>query len=310
MPVYDRPPPLSGADSAGVDSPDGSTDGDRAIRPRLYVEDCAGFAEALADEGDCDRARTEYLRVVFLGRTPELRFWAHMRIASCFYRNQAWEAGMQEFRQAAAHGAAPADRNLARFMAAGSAFNVRDYELCRDLLERISLTGTDAATACIEVDEEPAAVTREHQLFLEGLCLMGLADWDRAAGCFDDAANLCPQSASRERARFLADQSQRGRGLPGRSPAIAAIMSTLLPGSGQMYSGRFQDGLRHLIFDGLLIYSVYWLAEEDNYAGTYLAAGITLPFYVGNVVGAKRSAEWFNSAARADFIGDSINATR
>ncbi len=339
MPVYDRSPPLAGAptldrrytgnsadaDSAGADPAHAdSADTDsvgadssyadpvcvETLRPRLYLEDCAGFAEALADEGDCERAATEYLRVAYLGRTPELRFWAHMRIGSCLYANEIWDAAAAEFRDAAGSGSVSAERSLARFMAAGSYFNALDYDLCSDLLSRVDFSERQSDADCVEAGGDGTEVTREHWLFLKGLSLMGLADWAGAAGSFEEVLAACPRSLNRDRAVFLAGQANLGPGLPHRSPTAASVFSAVIPGSGQMYSGRFTDGLRHLIFDGLLIYTVYWLAREENYTGAYLVAGITIPFYVGNIVGAKRSAEWFNSTKRTEFIRDSINATR
>ena len=54
--------------------------------------------------------------------------------------------------------------------------------------------------------------------------------------------------------------------------------------------------------DGILIWSVYRLFDSGSYGGGYLLAGFAIPFYAGNVVGAKRSAEQFNSAERVAYV--------
>ncbi len=306
--MYDRPPPLDSA-VPGSMAAAGDSAGKEPDQSRERLEHYAGFADALAEMGDCERAATEYLRAAYLAQTPDFRFWARMRIGSCLYGQRLWEPATVEFREAASLSTEAPDRDLARFLAAGSAFNGLDYSLCSDLLESFDSPRLRMDAACMHADQREGKVTREHWLFLNGLCLMGLEDWEDAARSFGEVPEACPRSPNAERAAFLAGRARQGPELPGRSPTAAAIFSAVVPGSGQMYSGRARDGLRHLIFDGLLIYTVYWLAREENYAGAYLVAGITLPFYVGNIMGAKRSAEWFNHAKRTEFIRDSIIAT-
>jgi TM2 domain-containing membrane protein YozV len=94
-----------------------------------------------------------------------------------------------------------------------------------------------------------------------------------------------------------------------KHPNLAAGLSAVLPGSGQAYAGRAYDGFRHLVFEGLLIFTIYQLADDDLWGATYLVAGITLPFYVGNIVGAKRSAEHHNASSRAKYVSESLEET-
>jgi hypothetical protein len=49
------------------------------------------------------------------------------------------------------------------------------------------------------------------------------------------------------------------------------------------------------------------LIRDENYAAGYLLAGFTLPFYVGNIVGANNSARHYNIARRYEFVSSSIN---
>jgi putative membrane protein insertion efficiency factor len=303
IPGYDEPPPLPGSGAVDTTALE--------VAPGIKTDLAAltGFADALAEMGDCDRAAIEYLRVAYLGKTPELRFWARMRIASCSYSEGAWETAAVEFRRAEALGTSTRDRNIARFMAAGSAFNALDYERCGGLLGMPDPPDEPGLQTCIDSSDVQPAVTGEHRRFLRGLCLMALGDWKRAAESIERIPMGCPHSLNRGRAKMLAGRARDGIHLPGRSPTAAALFSAVVPGTGQMYAGRFTDGTRHLIFDGLLVYTICWLIREENYTGAYLVAGITLPFYAGNIVGAKRSAEWFNASKRAAHIRTAIEET-
>ena len=67
-----------------------------------------------------------------------------------------------------------------------------------------------------------------------------------------------------------------------------------------------RDGLRHLVFNGALLYTVAKLAHDRHYPAAYLVAGLELPFYTGNVLGAGASARSFDRAARLRFTADAI----
>jgi putative membrane protein insertion efficiency factor len=302
MPSYEDPPPLPAYEWRNPSPVD--------VAPgiRTDLASLAGFADELARVGDCDRAATEYLRIVYLGRNQELRFWAHMRIASCSYAEGAWEDAASEFRQAAPEGPTAQDRSLARFMAAGSAFNALDYERCDALLGTLDVSEGSGLSGCIDPGGAQA-VTSEHVLFLSGLNSMALGDWIGAQRELGRISAHCPHSHDLWRAELLGERAREGTRLPGRNPTVAGVFSALIPGTGQMYAGRFTDGVRHLIFDGLLAYTVCSLVKDENYGGAYLVAGIALPFYAGNIVGARRSAQWFNASKRAEHIQAAIADT-
>jgi len=76
-----------------------------------------------------------------------------------------------------------------------------------------------------------------------------------------------------------------------------------------MYCGRVQDGLRHLVFNGALIYTIVELLRGDHYAAAYLVAGIELPFYLGNIFGARRTAQAFDRNARLSFVASTLART-
>jgi len=212
------------------------------------------------------------------------------------------------------------DRNTACFMAAASYFNAGRYQESADCLTRCvseNLVGDHAS------DEQGAGRTTGnasvgvsgsdlkcgetvHLRFLDGLNTFASGEWMKSAGQFNELAAACPVWEYQNRAYYLEAKCADGPDLPMKHPNLAAVMSAVIPGSGQMYSGRVYDGFRHLVINGLLIYSVYQLFKNDYYAGGYLLAGFTLPFYVGNVVGAKRAAEQRNATTRTRFVSQSI----
>jgi putative component of membrane protein insertase Oxa1/YidC/SpoIIIJ protein YidD/TM2 domain-containing membrane protein YozV len=257
----------------------------------------AAFADELAEEGDCWRAETEYKRVAFLSNSHELKLWSHMMTGNCHFRWNDWNDARLEYLDAAEISRNVSWRNAANFMAAASDFNIGQYGRCKDLLSLCDFQGLGDTEIIVDIEQAQ---------FLRGLCSLSLGHWEDGVDRFGAIARVYPDSPYRDKALYLSQKAEQGVDLPSKNATMAAVFSALLPGSGQVYAGRARDGLRHFIFNGLLIYSVYSLIKEDYYAAGFLLGGFTLPFYIGNIVGAKNSAEHYTVARRYEFVSTSI----
>jgi putative membrane protein insertion efficiency factor len=280
----------------------------------------ADFADALVEKGDYERAITEYKRVAFLANSSAVNTWSTLRIGQSYYDEGRWDASASTFISAAENASTKTTRNTACFLAAAAHFNAGLYGESTDCLTRCvsanpvgdeaseeTSAGQSTSNASTGVSGAGSECSETvHLYFLEGLNSFASGEWTRSAGQFNELAASCPGWEFRNRAYYLAAKCEDGSDLPMKHPNLAAVMSAVIPGSGQMYSGRVYDGFRHLVFNGLLIYSVYQLFKNDYYAGGYLLAGFTLPFYVGNIVGAKRASKQRNATTRTRFVSQSI----
>jgi hypothetical protein len=91
--------------------------------------------------------------------------------------------------------------------------------------------------------------------------------------------------------------------LPQRSPTMARILSTVLPGAGQIYTGNTLDGLIGLGLHGAMIAGTTGavLAGLEGAAG--IGAFFTWGFYRTQMSNAEVSARDFNAQAEERFIG-------
>ena len=83
------------------------------------------------------------------------------------------------------------------------------------------------------------------------------------------------------------------RYLTNKSPILAAGLSTILPGTGRMYAGRFLDGLMGLwmvLLPGTAAYGS--LQQGQSMKGNFFT-GITLIFWLGEIYGAYRTAKYY-----------------
>jgi TM2 domain-containing membrane protein YozV len=86
---------------------------------------------------------------------------------------------------------------------------------------------------------------------------------------------------------------------PYKSPALAGILSAIIPGSGKMYVGEWGDGLTALAVTGLLAFLAYDNFHADHTTRAWIFTGLGAFFYAGNIYGSIASAQIFN--ARIDF---------
>ncbi len=283
----------------------------------------AEFARQLEEDGDCWRATTEYKRIAFLEDSPAMRYWTHMRSGWCLYRHGDADEAPSDFLRAAIVAPTCNDRNNALLLAAASYFDTGKYARCEEVLDEYESAADTSAAETMEVaggsreadTNDPDAKLVETQVaygrrhLLQGLTAMAVGNWNRGSTEFRDASETLEDPKSKARALFLESKSREGVHLPGRSRSLATLISVLLPGSGHVYTGRYTDGFRHFLFNGLLAYWLYRLVDDENYAGTYLVATVELPFYLGNILGAGKSAVRFNTSERMRFLSRVIAAT-
>lgn len=86
-----------------------------------------------------------------------------------------------------------------------------------------------------------------------------------------------------------------------KSPTIAGLLSAVLPGSGQVYSGAYQSAALAFLLNGIFGWSTVELIQA-RLTGPAVASGMVWSVvYAGNILNASKSASQFNdSASRMD----------
>ncbi|OYD15022.1 hypothetical protein CH330_06795 [candidate division WOR-3 bacterium JGI_Cruoil_03_51_56] len=82
-----------------------------------------------------------------------------------------------------------------------------------------------------------------------------------------------------------------------KNPTIAAILSSFIPGAGEIYAGRYQTGLLSILATGGSAAGVYYAAHSDNWVtATVLFSVLFLRFYNGSRQNAVDFTNDFNLA--------------
>ena len=243
------------------------------------------FADHLYEHHDYYRAITEYKRFLFFHPHDPRASLAHLRIALCYQEGGAWEAARIHFDDLVRHGG---DRSIVK----------------RALFQRARtdlLAGNYAAA--IAAFERFRNRYPDDELARKALYEMGWAYIYRKE--FHEAAETIEKlSPKTEESNRLLQRLQAAPFLPRKSPLVAGLLSTLLPGAGQVYTGRFANGASAFLVNVLFFTGTYQAFDRGLYTiGGFLSI-FTLGWYSGNIFSAVNSAHHFNKRVEETFIHD------
>jgi uncharacterized protein len=272
---------------------------------RARLDETVAFAHRLEQRGDRANAAVEYQRAGMLAGQAEADAWAFDRIGAAAARAGDALGAEAAYLTAAMLTADEAHRARAVYRAATGRFDGGSFSACGRLLADRTLVAVDSTGA-----RSPGWPSPSHVDALGGLADMGLGDWDASRARFTRAlAAPATDTTTRRRVGTLAGFVEQGPRLPHRSPALAGTVSALIPGSGQMYSGRFSDGLRHLLFNSVMILATISFARGEHVPAAILTGALELPFYTGNIRGASASAKRHDRDRRLELLGRAIEAS-
>ena len=247
------------------------------------------YAAQLFESGDYQAARLAYKRLLLYHPDTEFRDIADYRIAqSYYYQNDATRAEGLFRKFSAIHPNSPL-RFQSHLMLGQLHFDAREYSLARSSLFEL-----------LHASKEPEVVAAAH--YLRGWCYIYTTDWNKAISELRQV-DISQTGAHRaKKARELADTLLEETPLPSKSPQVAGWLSTIFPGSGQLYVGKVKEGVLAAALSGTFIYLAVDAIRDRRYVD---CAGISLvgwQFYWGNRTGARRLASEYNEHREQKFI--------
>ncbi len=102
----------------------------------------------------------------------------------------------------------------------------------------------------------------------------------------------------------MSELYSKQRRLPYKDPTTAALLSTVVPGLGKIYTGNYGDGITAFLFTGVLGYIAYDNFRANHSFRAWLFSGLTVLFYGGNIYGSYAAAQIFNAKVNFDFVSE------
>ena len=255
------------------------------------------YAEQLFDARTYNPSILEYKRFLFYQPHTDMADFARYRIAQAHYYQGNREYSRQLFEELMeTYPESPLYHN-AQLMLGKTHLDDGEYATARSVFFLILQAKGDVR---LQVQAQ----------YLRGWCYVHDRNWFKAITEFRNIHQLRAENSDtgtldarlEQSAAKLADTTLTNTPLPLKSPRLAQFMSTVVPGSGQIYAGKTRNGLISLGINAAFFYLLGDSVVDKRYVD---AAGIFLVgsrFYWGNRQNAKKWAMEHNQNLEMDLI--------
>jgi tetratricopeptide (TPR) repeat protein len=245
-------------------------------------------AEDAYERGDYATARRLFFEVIAGAPDERTATLSRYREAQCALELRQFDSALDAFgRLVSSSDTGIASR--ARFMTGLVHYRRGDYDEARRVWADVVRTVEDSNIAA-------------QAQFAAGWCAVRFGDVATATDDFGRVVLLFSGSDSARRAGEMLERLRGAAPLERRSEGKAALLSTFLPGSGQVYAGRVGNGCLSFVLNGLAAYALTRsLATRRWWDATFVFA-LGSRFYFGGRRNAARFAADWNTRQRAALV--------
>jgi tetratricopeptide (TPR) repeat protein len=259
--------------------------------PPLDARSQLGFARQLFDQGHYRRAAEEYQRFVYLFPDDPHRRDCLLQAGRSFYEAGDMPAAITQLRELTQDETLDGPAEEAYFLTADCHLRLSEPGPALLTLHNLAqLTANESA--------------RDRAYFRIGWIRVDQLDWSGATEAFNRISDAGRESYKVDSLReTLAHTDQ----IPRKNPRLAGFLS-ILPGAGQLYSGRYEDALVAFLVNGGLILATFQAFDQDLPALGALLAFVEAGFYSGNIYGAVSSAHKYNRSRQRRFADELLRS--
>jgi tetratricopeptide (TPR) repeat protein len=258
------------------------------------------FASYLVAQRDYFRAITEIKRFKFLYPDDIRAKESDFLIADCYYKAGKWENALAEL-SVIENSASGRKQNLCKLKKAHCLIELKTpdkaIEVLSSLISPSITTGHDVNVYALMLCTLATARLKDMDKTVKYLNLM--------AEFKDDVTAVTFASSSLSNiAVYLSS--------PKKSPLLATALSTVIPGTGQIYAGRTSDGL--VAAGSIIVFAAMSINANtsNHHAERNFLYFFNASQYISNIYGANRAARQYNSGKKnavLNQINDNILGT-
>ncbi|MBN1798952.1 MAG: tetratricopeptide repeat protein [Spirochaetales bacterium] len=241
----------------------------------------ASLADFLSAQGYYDEAVTEYLRFIYLNPQSLQLAEVYKKLALCYSELENWKQAERSLQKAIALTDDREQRYTYKFTFIELLIAKKAYNRAEKELHKIYTMAMEKKY-------------KSRSLFLLSVLYIYTYNWESAETALKEYFGES-DTYSESSQKHINDLLAAARKLPYKSKDVAIVLSVLLPGAGQAYSGNVMQGVNALLVNGtagtLMVYTVL-----DGY---YLDAAmiflfIFYRFYSGNIYYAEKATLQYN----------------
>ncbi|RMF93308.1 MAG: outer membrane protein assembly factor BamD, partial [Candidatus Schekmanbacteria bacterium] len=249
------------------------------------------FANELYKEGDYYRAITEYKRFISYYPKAEEIPDAEIGIANSYYKAEKYEEAIDRYRDFLSK--YPKNKRLeeAILNIADSFIKTKKEESALKLLKEVEETMPNSS-----ILEKLKILLGKHNL-MEG----------NLNAAEKHLKSVKKESIEGKEAEKLLESIKGVRKLKLKSPALAGIMSAILPGSGQIYAGRKKDALFSFLLNGLFAWGAVESFNRDIYVAGAILSFFEFGWYTGNIYNAVSDTYKYNKNLKTEYLKENLS---
>ena len=255
-------------------------------------ENVRKFADFLYEQGEFFRASGEYQRYLFHisekeAESEKIRY----KIALCYRFAGQTEQAIENFQTLLQTHPKSQFASRAYYQIGATYFFIDRFEQSTQFLSEALPYITDKRQRA-EAEQ------------LIGLSYLMQKQWSEASEVFKILQGSDVISV-KEKALAYHNYAETGAQLPTRSPFLAGVLSTIVPGSGRLYTGlRIGDAVTSLITVGVTGWQAYDGFRRDGLSSVkgWTLGTISGIFYLGNIYGSVISARVYNRRVEDEFL--------
>ena len=248
----------------------------------------SAFADSLFQEGDYLNAAHEYKRLLFLNPdAPQIDFIA-FRVAASYQNAGKLENAIHAYQLLI-------DTYPKSILVERAKNNIAQCHV----LSGDSEQGLASLKRFLSEHQESSLAPRAH--FTIGMLHADQGEWEQASRVWSNVYSTYPDTPFAEVSDRLARTLKNVDTLPHRSPTVAGVLSALVPGSGQVYSGRTVDGLYTFVGMVVLGSASLYYTDQGRYEVAVPVGVLSMFFYGNGIYQSIQSARGFNVQHKAQF---------
>ncbi len=248
------------------------------------------LADYLMKDHDYFRAISVYKELYFYSQNADLQNYCLLQIAYAYWKSNKYKSSIQFLTRLLNRPSISSYyRDSAMIYMALNYYNLRLFSTAEDYLQKIT------------------SDTSGRSLYYLTLLEVEKGNFENASETYKKIYNLYPDQKIGTISNELSNYVLNGLTLKQKKPILAILFSTVLPGSGQFYCQHHYDGIQAFLYVSAFAFATYASYRYDkkfsnNYASTLIAFSITGLFHIGNIIGAGRTAKYYNLKQKQNFM--------
>jgi tetratricopeptide (TPR) repeat protein len=252
----------------------------------LWAHASVEYADHLFATGDYYRAISLYKQVTYGTVCQQTRTYCAIQIAKAYYHSEKYRGAVVTLERLMADQMLSPQIQRSTHLYLGLSHykqgEISDAERYLKLAVQDGLSGLSGAYLGLVLAEQGKWAESAERFATTGI---STRDPEVSAACL-----------------ALGAIAPRGREVRRKSPLVAGLLSAVIPGSGQVYTGHYFDAVQALFFVAGLGLGTIGLYQVDGPLLGITGTAITGLFHFSNVLGARTTAQYQNLRKRDQFL--------